>query len=85
MQFNGTSTHRPPYIWEAPGTIGKAGVKEHRVNDETLLTFMAEVESLLNSRTLNHLSDDFRDEKTLTPNLFILGRASPNLPLAVAL
>ena len=53
---------------------------EQLVTDETLLTFFAEVESLLNSRPLTHLGGDCRDEEALTPNHFLLGRASLNLP-----
>jgi len=47
-------------------------------NDETLLTFMAEVESLLNGHPLTHVTCDYRDEEALTPNHFLLGRANPN-------
>ena len=36
------------------------------VNDETLLTFMAEVESLMNSRPLTHVSIDYRNEEAWT-------------------
>ena len=50
------------------------------VNDQTLLTFMAEVESLLNGRPLTHATSDYRDEEALTPNHFLLGRANPNFP-----
>ena len=53
---------------------------EQLTTDETLLTFVAEVESLLNSRPLTHLGGDCRDEEALTPNHFLLGRASLNLP-----
>ena len=50
------------------------------VNDETLLTLMAEVESLLNGRPLTHVTSDYREEEALTPNHFLLGRANPNFP-----
>jgi len=50
------------------------------VNDQTLLTFMAEVESLLSGRPLTHATSDYRDEEALTPNHFLLGRANPNFP-----
>ena len=58
-------------------------VGEQCVNDEPLLNFIAEVEFLLNSRLLTHLSDDCRDEETLIPNHFLLSRASPNLSPAI--
>ena len=50
------------------------------VTDEMLLTVMAEVEGLLNSRPLTHVSADPNDLQALTPNHFLIGRASPNLP-----
>ena len=56
----------------------KAVVGKQCVNDEMLLTFMAEVESLMNGRPLTHVSTDYRDEESLTPNHFLLGRANPN-------
>ena len=49
------------------------------VNDETLLTFMAEVESLLNSRPITPVSSDPLDYEALIPNHFLLGRASLNI------
>ena len=52
-----------------------------RVTDETLLTFLTEVESLLNSRPLTHVSSDPQDEEALTPNHFLIGCASNNLPI----
>ena len=50
------------------------------ITDEMLLTVMAEVEGLLNSRPLTHVSTDPNDLQALTPNHFLIGRASPNLP-----
>jgi hypothetical protein len=50
------------------------------LTDEVLLTVMAEVEALLNSRPLTHVSTHLSDEEALTPNHFLLGRPSPNLP-----
>ena len=38
------------------------------VNDETLLTVMAEVEKILNDRPLTRLSEDPNDLEPLTPN-----------------
>lgn len=54
----------------------KAVVGNQCVNNETLLTFMAEVESLMNGRSLTHVSSDYRDEEALTPNHFLLGRGN---------
>ena len=60
----------------------KAIAGEQCVNDETLLTFVAEAEAILNSRPLTSVSSDCRDEP-LTPNHFLLGHASVNVPLCV--
>ena len=61
----------------------KAIVGNQRVTDETLLTFMAEAESLMNGRPLTHVSSDCNDLEALTPNHFLLGRANLNIPLDV--
>lgn len=61
----------------------KAVAAKQLVTDETLLTFLAEVESLLNSRPLTHVSSDHQDEEALTPNHFLTGRANANLPVGV--
>ena len=50
------------------------------VNDETLLALMAEVESVHNSRPLTHVSVDPKDLEAITPNHFLIGRNSPNIP-----
>ena len=55
-------------------------VEKQCVDDETLLTFMAEVESLMNGRPLTHVSTDYRDEEALTPNHSLLSRGNPNVP-----
>ena len=53
----------------------KAVAGKQCVHDETLLTLMAEVESLMNGRPLTHVSTDCRNEENLTPNHFLLGGA----------
>ena len=58
----------------------KAVVGKQHVNDETLLTLIAEVESLMNGCPLTRISTDYRDEEALTPNQFLLGRGNPNFP-----
>ena len=61
----------------------KAVAGNQRVTDETLFTFMAEAESLMNSRPLTHVSSDCNDLEAVTPNHFLLGRANLNIPLDV--
>ena len=57
----------------------KAILKDQIVNDFTLATVLCEVESLVNSRPITHVSDDINDLEALTPNHFLLGRSSSNL------
>ncbi|XP_075261158.1 uncharacterized protein LOC142352888 [Convolutriloba macropyga] len=53
------------------------------LTDETLSTFNCEIESNMNSRPLTNVSSDINDALPLTPNHFILGRPSINLPSGV--
>lgn len=55
------------------------------LTDEVLATAMAEVESLVNSRPLTEVSSNVDGLEAITPNYFLLGRASPNLPPGVFL
>jgi len=50
------------------------------VSDEVLSTAMVEVENLINSRPLTHVSVDATDPEPLTPNLFLLGHANVARP-----
>ena len=54
--------------------LGDAGV-----NDEELLTAIAETEGLMNSRPLTYCSNDPHDEPVLTPNHFLYGQAGGQL------
>jgi len=82
--FNPPSSPHFGGVWERLVQSAKRALKavagKQCVNDETLLTFMAEVESLLNGRPLTHVSTDHRDEEALTPNHLLLGRGNPNVP-----
>ena len=48
-------------------------------NEETLYTYLTEIESIINGRTLTLLSDDISNVEALTPNHFLTGTANPNL------
>ena len=50
------------------------------LDDETLSTFTCEVEAMMNSRPLTHVSSDPTDDEPLTPNHLLLGRPTNNLP-----
>ncbi|XP_058797868.1 uncharacterized protein LOC131668049 [Phymastichus coffea] len=51
------------------------------VSEEVLLTLLAEVEHMVNSRPLTHVSVDPCDEEALTPNHFLIGSSSGHLKL----
>ncbi|KAL9977438.1 hypothetical protein ACROYT_G014841 [Oculina patagonica] len=50
------------------------------LTDEVLLTAFAEVAWVVNSRPLTEVSSDVDDLEALTPNHFLIGRGSLNLP-----
>ncbi|XP_063368821.1 uncharacterized protein LOC134657197 [Cydia amplana] len=54
----------------------KVVLKERAPREETLCTFLAEVESIVNSRPLTHVSVEPGSTETLTPNHFLLGSSS---------
>ena len=54
-------------------------LKVQPLDDEGLLTLMCEVESIVNGRSINEVSDDPRDPKALTPNHLLLLRSGPTL------
>lgn len=58
----------------------KVILKERAPRDEILSTLMTEVENIVNSRPLTHVSVEPGSEETLTPNHFLLGTSS-NLPI----
>ena len=57
--------------------ILKGLLGEQVVTDEVLLTFLAEVEAILNARPLTRLSLDPRDKEPLTPNHLLLMKGVP--------
>jgi transposase InsO family protein len=63
--------------WERMiGTVKRAlltVMAQRKLTDEILLTVFAEVENIVNSRPLTHISEDHSDPLSLTPNHFLLG------------
>lgn len=57
-------------------TALKAVLKERAPHPETLFTLFAEVEALVNSRPITHVSCDPNYPEALTPNHFLLGTSS---------
>ena len=82
--FNPPSAPHFGGVWERLVKSAKKTLKitlnSQLVNDETLLTLMPEVESLLNSRLLTHVSVDPKALEAITPKHFLFGRNSPNVP-----
>ena len=46
-------------------------VKEQTLDDESLVTYMCEVENVINSRPITCSSDDVKDPQPLTPNMLL--------------
>lgn len=71
-------------IWErcirSVRKVLAALLHEQRLDDESLPTFLCEVEAILNGRPLTSVSNDPRDLEALTPNHLLLLRAGPDLP-----
>lgn len=53
------------------------------LNDDVLATLFVEVEAILNSRPLTYVHTDYDEPEPLTPNHFLLGRATVNFPPGV--
>lgn len=58
-------------------------LRERAPREETLITLMAEVEQIVNSRPLTHVTVEPNSNETITPNHFLLGSSS-NLPIVGA-
>ena len=81
--LNGLSIHQPDLIMVAYGKVVLATLKEQQLDDESLNTFMCEVESVVNGRPITKLSDDPRDNEPLTPNHLLLLRSGSSVPPSV--
>ena len=55
-------------------------VSDRLLTDFQLMTLLTEVESIVNSRPLTQASDNVDDLEALTPNHFLLGKATRNAP-----
>ncbi|XP_037976042.2 uncharacterized protein LOC105390026 [Plutella xylostella] len=90
INYGTTWTFIPPTsphwggAWERLIRSVKASLKiilrERTPREEVLLTLMAEVEQIVNSRPLTHVSVEPGSSEALTPNHFLLGSSS-NLPV----
>ena len=85
--FNPPAASHQGGVWErcirSIRRILAALTKEQRLDDESLLTLMCEIEAIVNSRPITRSSDDPRDLHPLTPNHLLLLRKGPQLPPGV--
>ena len=58
----------------------KTVINDQVMPEETLHTVLVDTEAVLNSRPLTSVRDDLNDYEALTPNHFLIGRASSNNP-----
>ena len=74
-------------VWErlvkSVRTILNTVTRQQTLTDETLITFITEVEGILNSRPTSALSSDSRDLEPLTPNHMLLLKPNGSLPPGV--
>ncbi len=74
-------------VWErmirSVRDILKALVKQQLLHDEALLTFMAEVERILNDRPITQASCDKDDPEPLTPSKLLLLKNNSSIPYGV--
>jgi hypothetical protein len=83
--FNAPLASHTGGVWErlirSVRKILRAILGEQIVNDETLLTVIAETERILNDRPITRLSDDPNDLRPLSPNDILLLRANSCSPI----
>ncbi|XP_070562373.1 uncharacterized protein [Ptychodera flava] len=79
--FNPPAASHAGGVWErmirSVRKILRSLVGNRLIDDETLLTLMAEVEKIINDRPLTHQSNDPNDLEPLTPNSLLLLRPNP--------
>ena len=79
--FNPPAASHQGGVWErlirSIRRILHAMIGEHLVNEQTLTTFLTEVEKILNSRPITRVSSDPDDLEALTPNHILLLRPNP--------
>ena len=65
------------WYFSPPAASHQGGVWERLINEETLATFLVEVEKILNSRPITGVSSDPSDLEPLTPNHILLLQHNP--------
>ena len=86
-RFNPPAASHMGGVWERlVGSVKRAlaiVLGNEVTTDEVLSTVFCEVEGMINSRPLTHVTEDARDLTALTPNHFLLGRGGRCLPPGV--
>ena len=81
-KFNPPAASHQGGVWErlirSIRRILHSMVGERLVDEETLRTFLIEVEKILNDRPITPVSDDPKDLEALTPNHILLLRRNPS-------
>ena len=84
-KFNPPTASHMGGVWERQiRTVRKvlsSVMREQSLDQETLMTMFCLVESVINSRPLTAVSNDYRDLKPLSPNDLLLVGYEPMLPL----
>ena len=82
--FNVPTASHHGGVWErsirSVRKILSSVVQEQTLDDESLLTYMCEVENVVNSRPITCVSDDVKDPQPLTPNMLLHMKSDPSLP-----
>ncbi len=82
--FNPPSGSHFGGIWErqirSVRKIFRSVLKEQTLTDESMHTFLCEVEAIMNDRPLTTATDDPTDLEPLTTNHLLLMKRQPNLP-----
>ena len=86
-KFNPPTASNFGGVWErlirSVRSILRVLLKQQQVSDEILVTLMAQVEAILNSRPITKYSDDPMDCEALTPNHLLLLRSNRPLPAGI--
>ena len=82
--FNNPAASHHGGVWErcirSVRKILNSVVRQQTLNDESLTTFMCEVENIINSRPLAAVSNDVKDHQPLTPNMLLCLKEEQSLP-----
>lgn len=85
--FNPPESPHMGRIWErlirSVKTAFYASLPARNMSDQMLLSYMIEIENIINSRPLTYLPIDSEEEESLTPNNFLRGSSGGCKPIMV--